>query len=148
MAKGIKFRAKRVDNRQWSYGGLIQCDDYCIIDQGNEVYIEEEYNHRGDTHFFRLSGVMCDEKTIGQFIGRKDNTKKEIYEGDIITVNGHYPKIVQFIPEKAGFCIANISDFKNQDFWDIWQQPPTIWWDEMNIKVIGNIYDNKDLLED
>lgn len=40
----IKFRAKRIDNNKWAYGGLVQADDYCIIDQQNELYVEREYN--------------------------------------------------------------------------------------------------------
>lgn len=36
----IKFRAKRIDNNKWAYGGLVQADDYCIIDQQNELYVE------------------------------------------------------------------------------------------------------------
>ena len=74
----IKFRAKRIDNNKWAYGGLVQADDYCIIDQQNELYVEREYNFRGDTHFFQLSGVMCDKTTIGQFTGLKDKSGKEM----------------------------------------------------------------------
>lgn len=121
MNKEIKFRAKDLDHKGWCYGIM--------------------YNNG-----INLFPVEVDTNTIGQFIGRKDNNNKEIYEGDIITANGHYPKIVQFIPEKAGFCIANICDFKNQDIFDIWQQPATLWWDDARIEVIGNVIENPELL--
>lgn len=149
MDRTIKFRAKRIDNNKWAYGGLIQADDYCIIDQGNELYVERDYNFRGDTHFFQLSGVMCDEKTIGQFTGLLDKNGKEIYEGDIISVNGKYPKLVKYIDDYACFCLANITDL-NKKWISPWQQVSSSWWNDFKreIRVIGNIYDNPDLIKE
>ena len=149
MDRTIKFRAKRVDNNKWAYGGLIQADDYCIIDQGNELYVERDYNFRGDTHFFQLSGVMCDEKTVGQFTGLLDKNGKEIYEGDIISVNGKYPKLVKYIDDYACFCLANITDL-NKKWISPWQQVSSSWWNDFKreIRVIGNIYDNPDLIKE
>ena len=146
MNRTIKFRGKRLDNGEWAYGGLIQADDYCIIDQGNELYVERDYNFRGDTHFFQLSGVMCDEKTVGQFTGLLDKNGKEIYEGDIISVNGKYPKLVKYIDDYACFCLANITDL-NKKWISPWQQVSPSWWNDFKreIRVIGNIYDNPDL---
>lgn len=95
-----------------------------------------------------IAGNDVESESVGQFIGRKDNKLTKIFDGDIITVNGHYPKLVKFIPERAAFCLANISDLKNQEWWDIWQQPHSSWWDEMEIEVIGNKFDNPELLED
>lgn len=149
MDRTIKFRAKRIDNNKWAYGGLIQADDYCIIDQGNELYVERDYNFRGDTHFFQLSGVMCDEKTVGQFTGLLDKNGKEIYEGDIISVNGKYPKLVKYIDDYACFCLANITDL-NKKWISPWQQVSSSWWNDFKreIRVIGNIYDNPDLIKE
>ena len=149
MNRTIKFRAKRIDNNKWAYGGLIQADDYCIIDQGNELYVERDYNFRGDTHFFQLSGVMCDEKTVGQFTGLLDKNGKEIYEGDIISVNGKYPKLVKYIDDYACFCLANITDL-NKKWISPWQQVSSSWWNDFKreIRVIGNIYDNPDLIKE
>lgn len=145
----IKFRAKRIDNNKWAYGGLVQADDYCIIDQQNELYVERDYNFRGDTHFFQLSGVMCDETTIGQFTGLKDKSRKEIYEGDIISVNGKYPKLIRYIDEWASYCLANLTDLDCDLKTSYWQQVSPCWWTDYKreIKVIGNVYDNPELLK-
>lgn len=138
----IKFRARRLDNSDWAYGGLIQCDDYCIIDQGNEVYVEEEYNFRGDTHLFKLSGVMCDEKTIGQFTGKIDKNKKEIFSGDLLKDQDGVVYEIWYSEETAAFMAEMVKPAN--DMVDILGGYDT----ERCFEVIGNIYDNTDLLED
>lgn len=145
----IKFRAKRVDNGEWAYGGLIEADDFCIIDQHNELYTERDYNFRGDTHFFQLSGVMCDKKTVGQFTGLCDSKGKEIYEGDIFTVNGKFPKLIEYRQDYAGFCMANLYDLTLQPYVYPWQQIRPDWWNDYKreIEIIGNRYDNPDLMD-
>jgi uncharacterized phage protein (TIGR01671 family) len=137
MDRTIKFRAKRIDNNKWAYGGLIQADDYCIIDQGNELYVERDYNFRGDTHFFQLSGVMCDEKTVGQFTGLFDKNGKEIYEGDII--EGFDIIIEVWYSEDRACFIAEMKEPQNCMV-DILGG-----YDTGRMEIIGNIYDNPDL---
>ena len=76
----IKFRAKRLDNGEWVNGsGLLVADDFCVIDRDTEMYVDEKYEWAGNTHFFRVAGVMCDLKTIGQYTGLKDKNGKEMY---------------------------------------------------------------------
>ena len=108
----------------------------------------KEFHDRRSYPVPKKSTCIVLPESVGQFIGRKDNKLTNIFDGDIITVNGHYPKLVKFIPERAAFCLANISDFKNQEWCDIWQQPHSSWWDEMNIEVIGNKFDNPELLKE
>lgn len=130
MESIIKFRGKKLKDNSWVYGLLT-----------NDM--KGHYRINFDPKSF---SCVVKENTIGQFIGRKDKDKTEIYDGDIITVNGDFPKLVKFIPERAAFCIANICDLNNQDQLDIWMQPPISWWDKLDIDVIGNIHDNPELL--
>lgn len=140
MDRTIKFRAKRIDNNKWAYGGLIQADDYCIIDQGNELYVERDYNFRGDTHFFQLSGVMCDEKTIGQFTGLLDKNGNEIYEGDII--KGFDIIIEVWYSEDTACFMAEMKEPQN-DMVDILGG-----YDTARMEIIGNIYDHPQLIKE
>lgn len=140
MDRTIKFRAKRVDNNKWAYGGLIQADDYCIIDQGNELYVERDYNFRGDTHFFQLSGVMCDEKTVGQFTGLLDKNGNEIYEGDII--KGIDIIIEVWYSEDTACFMAEMKEPQN-DMVDILGG-----YDTARMEIIGNIYDHPQLIKE
>lgn len=143
----IKFRAKRVDNGKWAYGGLIQADDYCIIDQRNELYVERDYKFRGDTHFFQISGVMCDENTIGQFTGLHDKNGYEIYEGDILECIGRRTdnygqrtqRIVTF--DFGGFMLSSTDNYINIPLKAHISNGILGWY------VIGNIHDNPEMLK-
>ena len=58
------------------------------------MWVYGDLNHRGK-RTFREYEVDC--KTICQFIGKTDKEGTEIYEHDIISVNGKYPKLVKYI---------------------------------------------------
>lgn len=135
----IKFRGKRLDNGEWVHGyGIVFADDFCIIDQSNELYVEEEYKFRGDTHFFRLSGVMCDPNSVGQFTGLHDKNGKEIYEGDILIEPGIFDLPRTVFWDHRFMRFGNIS-------------PSTCGYiaphDYRKPEIIGNIHDNPELLK-
>ena len=103
MKREIKFRGKRIDNKKWVYGFLA-----------DEDYIN-------DIDSIDLSSIEVDIDTVCEFTGLLDKNGKEIYEGDIISVNGKYPKLVKYIDDYACFCLANITDL-NKKWISPWQQ--------------------------
>ena len=123
-----KFRGKdRVDN--WCYGSLIMYDDTAEI-VGFDVY--NEGNDAWQTRDIEDVG------TIGQYIGKKDANGVEIYEGDIIELFGN--KSYHYIVGYSTFYCVYFGKCIETDY----NRITTITY--QTIEVVGNIYDNKDLI--
>ena len=81
-----------------------------------------------------------DEDTVGQYSGRKDEYEKEIYEGDIIRAtyrNGSDDTVGYFevIYDDGAFSAKIKADYI-PCLYELW-----------DIEVIGNIYDDPELLK-
>ena len=118
----IKFRGKRVDTNEWVYGSLIE-DKYIVgnVIDWNEDYFNTEY-------WWKVI-----PETVGQFTGLYDKNGKEIYEGDLVVYYASGFARIEFVA--GGFHI--IQEEYGFDF--MGQMLATI-------EVIGNIFDNKELL--
>lgn len=74
-----------------------------------------------------------------QYIGKTDINKKEIYEGDIVKTNsGRLCKVIWFSsPQYQGWDLVPIETINPiPKEWRIWE----------NLEVVGNIFDNPELL--
>lgn len=128
----IRFRGKRLDNGEWVYGDLCR-----PIMQGEETI----------SIWCDLGIVPVAPGSIGQFTGLFDRNGKEIYEGDITTVRGNYPRVVLW--DKVSWALMPCERYHDKHFWVMnLQHPEYDWWKKFadEIVVVGNIYDNPELL--
>ena len=142
----IRFRGKTFTN-EWRYGTLATLKDW--EDDNDKAIIIKSYGRFNDgsaSPLFR-EWDFVDKNTVGQFTGLCDSNGKEIYEGDILMCIGQrkdnkgrkYFRKVSF--KNGSFCMSvpeyNIDSYLYNHIVN----------GKLNWEVIGNIYDNKELLE-
>lgn len=146
----ILFRGKRVDNGAWI------TDSKTYIEDADGIWLEQ-YNEETGHEVLKVQ-----RETVGQYTGLTDKNGKKIFEGDILKIitavkgdwiideNGHYkePKredcgIVQEDKKTSGYKLKvyHNGKYKRIAKYDI---AHICYYDA---KVIGNIYDNPELLE-
>lgn len=133
----IRFRAKRKDNGEWvSNGTLLQFNG----ESGVDYYMPRR---DADCHAWTdRAGVIteldCDlypvqQSTIGQALGMEDATGHDIFENDIVEYDGSLYR-VRYL-RKHGKYVGwnNEAKYKTINF--------------SASTVVGNIYDDPDMLE-
>lgn len=125
----ILFKAKCKNTKEWIEGFPVRIYDY-----GGKVWDM----HPFETNFNVMCGVI--PETICQFTGLKDKNNKKIFEGDIVRYMNKDIMVVVWNKEAASF-VATYSAIN-------FRYCATIIDAHIYLEVIGNIYDNPELLED
>jgi uncharacterized phage protein (TIGR01671 family) len=120
----ILFRGKRTDNGEWVYG-YVCCHGW--TGKENTYIIVPHY---GDV----LYSIEVDPETVGQYTGLKDKNGTKIFEGDIVLLKG-YDEPYQVVFDES--CFQAYSDSVRYAMDNFYAH---------DIEVIGNIYDNPELL--
>ena len=140
----ILFHGKRTDNGEWVEGAYMP------------YYYSTRYGKVAA--IFTNDDVLCktcrypvDPSTVGQYVGLKDKNGKRIFEGDILSIpfeedrspyeenSIYYEKgEVYFDTERYGWYVRF---HEYNDEISLWE------YDNTDIEVISNIYDNPELLK-
>lgn len=157
MSREIKFRAKTLKQDIWCYGSYfkhIKRQVSPIDDSLKDEDIEHLMISNGfaDWNMPRaITAILVNPNTVGQYTGERDIGGKEIYEGDIIEFNdveySDSPSHKFTVRSGEDFhrdcCyLQNINEHIDQYIKDNGEYP------DDSIQVIGNIYDNSELLEE
>lgn len=127
------FKAKRTDNGEWVKGALV-------YDGRDKLYrIITEINYSTGTCLTTDNAPRVDKSTICQCTGLKDENDKLIWENDIIRCKVGTAKVIWDKSEWRIEWLKNNLRRKDLYYWAVE--------DIQRIVVIGNIFDNKELLE-
>lgn len=151
----IKFRGKHINNKKWVYGyyAFIEDRDCILLNSHNEK------NNEWSSYYI----FAVDPKTLGQYTGLNDNTQwdelteeerenwtkqgnlpsewtgKEIYEDDIVTI--YECEGIDGMPIYSDEPTTYIVEYAEQTGFI-----PFCEWYYENPKIIGNRFDNPELM--
>lgn len=128
----ILYRGKNKTNREWIEGAYSPYNWNVLLEreQNPQIIIISDDEDKDGLWCFIIP------ETAGQYTGQPDKNNKKIFEGDIVKA---------FLHNETEFCFP--ITFRAGCFWfGNWN------WCEFldrfrNVEVIGNIYDNPELLE-
>ncbi len=136
----ILFRGKWRYNGEWVEGHYVKALDM----YGREIHVIFEstatFYSDGETSGF----ILVNPETICQYTGLIDKNGKKIWEGDICDRKEQYPEIVKYRDgdwtldysyvshKESGVCYCNLGFYAEE---------------RKCVEVIGNIFDNPELLE-
>ena len=124
MRRQIIFRGYNLKNQKWLYG-------YYLVNRGLHFICPEGIANP----LASWEDFVVEEESIGQWTGRTDAKNKKVYEGDVVLgIEGRVKgmrKLVEWSDFASGFTIPIWCDID----------------DECCYEVIGNIYQNKELLK-
>lgn len=134
MAREILFKAKRIDNGEWVEG-------YLLFDEFDEQYrIIIKLRYSTGTCIDTMYAPRVQTETICQYTGLTDKNSNRIWENDIVAIDGvdGVLKIEWEEDEETAMYILCGSEGLLYTFDNIYPE---------DCKVIGNIFDNPELLE-
>lgn len=153
MNREILFRGKRIDNGEWAEGYIYEHEAPLVCfsndqKEDSKWYIVQtafaDWNMPRNVEMIRV----CSD-TVGQYIGKADINGKKIFEGDII--RQPYSKYQSFdiigavrFNKAAQFVVDHVWTAEQNEWKKGKKKGYAI---TSDCEIVGNIYDNPELLE-
>ena len=127
----IKFRAWLKEEKK-----MVNVETIDFTDKSIQYLEKNEF-----INAYLLRRMIFDDIELMQYTGLKDKNGKEIYEGDILFFRDENMKYI-VVWQDAAFIIKSIEIRKYSE--------KMCWLDDTEIccEIVGNIYENKKLLEE
>lgn len=131
--RDIRFRAKAVGSGRWLYGDLVWTGDFHSIPAIFEDHLTD-----------KDGAITAKASTLGMNTGLHDKNGKEIFAGDILAHDG---KVIGHVVDGVrGYCfdVMYRKSFPEKS-WSLYGVVKTDY--QGDVEIVGNIYDNPDLLK-
>lgn len=148
-ADRFHFRCWDIENKHMFYDGYnnwknthIKTHDYLGLSLGGDIYRQWEY---GAPELSELTEKATDKYILMQSTGLIDKNGKEIFEGDIVEIKENDGrrvsyKIIKYSKYDVAFYYTNMN---SKTFYASFTEID----ENFNVEVIGNIYENEELLK-
>jgi hypothetical protein len=133
----ILFKAKRTDNEEWVKGVFIPDCLESVHNQECEWGWIKHY-WLDESGYVKNETVEVDRKTVSQFVDICDINGQEVFENDIIKATHNYYHYKVYIFEGKVYV---------EDYWGNAIRPTTKSFERLECEVVGNRFDNPELLE-
>lgn len=137
-------RAKDIYTGEWVYGYYVVVpEEYGHNELVHAIFDPNECKHIGGGEYKDYGWYEVDPDTVCSCTGVKDKNGKDIFEGDIVHGNVYMDgpeKLKSYIVclcRYAWTCKAIRGDYE-----------ASFWIYTVNCEIIGNVYDNPELMED
>ena len=127
MPREIKFRGRRLDNKEWIIGFYT---NFKVFGHHQHHFIYDKHN----------VAYAVDPKTVGQYTGAKDVENNDIFDGDRLFAPGNLDDDLQYV----GTVVWDHDDNR----WEVTNLYGRYEWIPEGCIVLGSIHENPNLLKE
>lgn len=142
MNREIIFKAKRKDNGEWVEGFVFEFKGEFYIMEMTQTFMTAYYNEESVVDF-NMRAVEIDPNTLCQFTGLTDKNDQKIWENDIVQAWSEGSNAIGKVIRRVDGLYIMYPAYQKKEFWGLYPNENG----KTTVEVIGNIFDNPELLE-